>query len=1554
MENSTQILSAEVVETINEIISEINSGEVVIFCGAGISRDSGLPVVNQLVPYMLEKLEVSPEDLRFILDENNNSRIPFEAFMQGLQEGSKLDKIFDIYDQGEPNTNHLLLAKLIKAGKIKTIVTTNFDKLIEKALLMEPKPFRENDDYDVVYKERDLENINWSDKRIRIIKVHGSVHDKDSMAITLRLVASQELSKPRMTVIQQIFSSGNNTHVLVLGYSSSDVFDISPQILATSENHKKVFYVQHSYNFKVEEIEKQPDKNPFKKFKGSQRIYLDTNLLVVNVWESIIGKPEPYKAKNSGTGWKEYVDAWEAEAVEKNGEIFRHSIPGNILMRMGEAKKAIKYYDKALQISKECNDKYKEVLWLGNLGGIYAQIGRYDMALENYEQALQIAKDINDKHTEGTGIGNIGNIYRVQGKYRKAIENFEQALAIAQEVGDKRGEAIWFSSIGNACQSLGEYGKAIENYKQALQIAQLIGDKQNEGNFFGDIGSIYADLGKPAKAIENFKQALEIAQEIGDKQKKGHWLGSLGGVYGNLGESGKAITILEQALAIAQEIDDKYNEGAWLGNLGLLHYRLGDYQKAIGNYEQSLAIARQIGDKQVEGVRLGDIGTAYGNSGEYDKAIKNYELALKIAQEIEDKRSEGMWLGHLGKAYGVLNELPKAITYFEQALVIAEKTNDRRAQGQWLGDLGTAYWNLGYDEKAIKNYTEALKIARETGDKQNEGQWLGNLGLAYSGLNQHKKAIEYYKHALDVFKPMLGNDHSHIKWLENSIQEAQQAYSPMLDEVESLNIGIRLFLNQQFAEAEYFFQQIINVFPNHPDLARIYNFLGSCILMQSRYEEATSWFQKAIDQNPDADEPYCGMGECLRLGHKYEEAASWFQKAIELNPQNAYPYHLVGECLSMQFKHEEAKTWFQGAIDRKPELADAYYRMGNCFGMQHRYEEAKPWFQKAIEKNSESAGPYNGMAQCLNHQKKYTEAMDWYQKAIDRKPEWEVPYDGIGKCLVAQYRCEEAKSWYQKAIEMAPEWEEPYDNMGECLRLQGEYKKAKSYFYTAIIKNRKYSMPYFRLSLLPVSAFDENEMYGQPWFNRFLILLQPYDRIDSVYLKKCISFDSPMLFFQLFAKADDYFPDMLYAFPELMEDVSITEPFRKQFALWASGRKSEQSSWTVEALLNFYCGNPVRAYEIFDNELDDTSEDPLSLLHQYYFALSALNIIEDHKGCINAFALPQARKTLERSSSFTDQYYAALILDLAGYTDEAISVLSALNENGFVPARYKCAELKRKEYANDIDYEQNIIGDLSIQMNLEVNYFRYPEKIILNEDEDKMLQDLMPLIHFMENRQVLECVYAYQRSHQVEFNENPFDKKSFFASNIIFSHLEEDKALEYVQKVHANTFEKVFGSNDERELLQPEIKFYKDLKNLNKSPCFKLGTDIHVNSYALYNYLKNDLKDPPQKFNYRHHLLLVANLKKKKLVTNDEACLLHEYIKYCAEKVYSVSPENEFLEIPLSEIKEHISKALDCGVGYHTVEAALKYAFHKVKEKQSELISFKEFTEIVARRNQGE
>jgi tetratricopeptide (TPR) repeat protein len=62
---------------------------------------------------------------------------------------------------------------------------------------------------------------------------------------------------------------------------------------------------------------------------------------------------------------------------------------------------------------------------LGNLGLAYAALGEARRAIEFYEQALVIDREIGDRRGEGADLGNLGSAYFTLGEARRAIEFYE-------------------------------------------------------------------------------------------------------------------------------------------------------------------------------------------------------------------------------------------------------------------------------------------------------------------------------------------------------------------------------------------------------------------------------------------------------------------------------------------------------------------------------------------------------------------------------------------------------------------------------------------------------------------------------------------------------------------------------------------------------------------------------------------------------------------------------------------------------------------------------------------------------------------------------------------------------------------------------------------------------------------------------------------------------------------------------------------------------------------------------------------------------------------------
>ena len=265
---------------LREISEGIKNKEFAVFCGAGISVNSGLPVAYKLKQYILKKLTDDKKDKKDV-KEIMNSKLPFEVFMEVLAENSDISKILNLFKEGEPNTNHIFIAKLAKARLIKTIITTNFDMMIETALKKEGLIRGKDKDFKVYYNEDQFSKIDFDalnkSNQINVFKLHGSIEDVGiedigSIRTTMKTIANRKLSEKRKKAINYLFAEGKYKNILILGYSCSDFFDINPQIQSIENPKNKIFFVDHTETTQIKDIKNQKlrngNKNPFIKFSG--------------------------------------------------------------------------------------------------------------------------------------------------------------------------------------------------------------------------------------------------------------------------------------------------------------------------------------------------------------------------------------------------------------------------------------------------------------------------------------------------------------------------------------------------------------------------------------------------------------------------------------------------------------------------------------------------------------------------------------------------------------------------------------------------------------------------------------------------------------------------------------------------------------------------------------------------------------------------------------------------------------------------------------------------------------------------------------------------------------------------------------------------------------------------------------------------------------------------------------------------------------------------------------------------------------------------------------
>lgn len=573
-------------KSILELSEKIKQQETAIFCGAGISFNSGLPLAADLILYVLDVMKVSNSDAIKILSSN----LPFEWFIQTLKDEENVDRILDIFSKGEPNTNHKFIAGLIQKGFVKTILTTNFDTLVEKALI--DLGLIDNVDFQVYSTETQFGNIDWENGTVKIIKIHGCITNKSEMAITLELVAKGTNIQNKNNVISSFFSKSINPNVLILGYSCSDIFDISPQIKALETDRSQISFVEHvipDSEFIIEDITDKKIKNPFVKYDG-HRLYMSVDVFIKNLWNLLID--DNYDYIKSKINWQENIDIWLKDASEYSEGIKNH-ISARIMYDIGEFETAIRIWEEGLMIAQnECNQIF-----------FYSQLGNIGMALNAI------------------------------GKYTEALKCLENSVDNCKKIGNMQGAVSQLQALGNIYRNLGEFDNAIRVFNEAVLASRNL-EPDSLCSTLGNLATVYNHINDYEKAIEILDQGYAIAISTGNKQSEGSMLTSYGIAYFQKGEYDKAVEFVKKSILVTKQIGDRQGECMALHNLSNFSLQFNDFELSIACSNSSLIIAKELGIRQSEGAAYYNIGSCYFFKGEQALAIYNLQQAVDIYRDI--------------------------------------------------------------------------------------------------------------------------------------------------------------------------------------------------------------------------------------------------------------------------------------------------------------------------------------------------------------------------------------------------------------------------------------------------------------------------------------------------------------------------------------------------------------------------------------------------------------------------------------------------------------------------------------------------------------------------------------------------------------------------------------------------------------------------------------------------------------------------------------------------------------------------------------------------------
>jgi hypothetical protein len=174
-------------------------GTATVLCGAGLSKQSGLPLWDELMKDPARELGFSTKDV-------NDLALLAQYYVTSIPNGrSRLEKLIKrkLSRKVLPNINHNLIAQL----PLSAVWTTNYDSLLEQAC---PKA-------KVCMRDKDLIDDPPSGYKI-IYKMHGDLSDR--IVITREDYEKYPLDFPRMWA--QLVATFATESILFLGFGFND------------------------------------------------------------------------------------------------------------------------------------------------------------------------------------------------------------------------------------------------------------------------------------------------------------------------------------------------------------------------------------------------------------------------------------------------------------------------------------------------------------------------------------------------------------------------------------------------------------------------------------------------------------------------------------------------------------------------------------------------------------------------------------------------------------------------------------------------------------------------------------------------------------------------------------------------------------------------------------------------------------------------------------------------------------------------------------------------------------------------------------------------------------------------------------------------------------------------------------------------------------------------------------------------------------------------------------------------------------------------------------
>ncbi len=263
------------------------------------------------------------------------------------------------------------------------------------------------------------------------------------------------------------------------------------------------------------------------------------------VW--ILTKNDPQQAMNYGHEAFYTAVQLEDPCLKAEGLLIKSVAQ----IYLEERDSAFKNLNQALLLPCLDSSGHTYVLILNNLGNIYFGDALYKIAINYYQMALRLSNQTNEKPAQSVILNNLGLSYSYLNKYEEAKSLVKASINLKKEEGATDLQFA-YHSLGEIFDRQEKYDEAAKYYQKALEISRSQKDIHTEDECMISLAQLNTKKHKIREAQKLLRKIIGISRESG-------YLTILGNAYFDLGNSFLQTPHRDSALFFLKK-------GLWLGN----------------------------------------------------------------------------------------------------------------------------------------------------------------------------------------------------------------------------------------------------------------------------------------------------------------------------------------------------------------------------------------------------------------------------------------------------------------------------------------------------------------------------------------------------------------------------------------------------------------------------------------------------------------------------------------------------------------------------------------------------------------------------------------------------------------------------------------------------------------------------------------------------------------------------------------------------------------------------------------------------------------------------